>query len=111
MGFLSNIFKKLFSTSPDAGLQQQAEQARKDAEAARASAEATQAATLAAQKQQEQALLNIQNNSQALSNANAANTQGVVTNVAAGGLADQIDSEQRKRKTNAGIASTLGLNL
>lgn len=58
------------------------------------------------------ALAALQTNSAALSDANVSNTDGIVSNIVAGGTADAVDSTKKKKALpTPGIASALGINL
>lgn len=91
-------------------------QAQADAQAkatakAQADALAQQEAAAAQQKAYQESMLNMQKESGVLSAANQELSTDTVSNVVAGGTADNADATLKKKKVSTGIAASLGINV
>lgn len=110
MGWLSKILGIDSRRAREKAAQASYDKAASDAEAGRVAA-LQQAETTAAQlKAHQDALIAMQNNAAALTDANRANETANVSNVFAGGTADQAVTALKKKKPATSLSSALGIN-
>lgn len=106
-------FSKVLGIDARKNAQRQAAEEAKKAEAARQEAARVQAETAEAQRKYQQSMLNMQNESQKLSLTNKQDMSTDVANVVAGGTADAVgtDLKKKRQQIGAGIAASLGINI